>query len=243
MIERAQAPLQAPAHSARHVAIIMDGNRRWALERNLLPIEGHRAGASTLRDITRAASRMGLEFLTVFAFSEENWRREPAETLGIMELLRDFARSERETLRDENVRVRTIGRLGELPAATRGALEALVAATSENDGLTLSLAVNYGARTELCDAIRALARDVVSGAVAAGAVDGDLIERYLYTAGLPDPDLLIRTGGELRVSNFLLYQIAYTELWATPVRWPSFNATLFEEALRAFAGRQRRFGT
>ena len=141
------------------------------------------------------------------------------------------------------MRFRPIGRIADLPDAPRRALQTLEAATSGNAGLTLNLAVNYGARTELCDAVRALARDVAAGRLSVASVDGDVLAGYLYTAGLPDPDLLIRTGGELRVSNFLLYQIAYTELWSTPVYWPDFNESLLHEALRAFASRQRRFGT
>jgi undecaprenyl diphosphate synthase len=227
----------------RHVAIIMDGNRRWARERNLRSVEGHRAGAQTLRAIVRAAAEAHIEILTVFAFSEENWARDPAEVLGLMELVRLFALRERDSLLAENVRVRTIGRVERLPEATKAALAGLVDATANNDGLLLNIALNYGARTELCDAIRALALDVQRGVLPLEALDEDVLPRYLYTAGLPDPDLLIRTGGELRVSNFLLYQIAYAELWSTTAHWPDFNAALFAQALGSFASRQRRFGT
>ena len=191
----------------------------------------------------RAARRAGIKFLTVFAFSEENWRRDPDEVARLMDLLRLFAEREAPAIGAERIRFRAIGRISELPEAVRNALEALERASARNTGLTLSLAVNYGARTELCDAIRALARDVAAGKISAAALDGGLLARYLYTAGLPDPDLLIRTGGELRVSNFLLYQIAYTELWSTPVHWPDFTEGLLHEALSAFASRQRRFGT
>ncbi len=243
MIERARAPALAPGSGARHVAIIMDGNRRWAQSRKLTHVEGHRAGANVLSATARAAARAGIEFLTVFAFSEENWRRDPSEVAALMDLLRLFSEREALSLGAENVRFRPIGRIGDLPDAPRIALQALEAATAGNAGLTLNLAVNYGARAELCDAVRALARDVAAGTLSAGAVDADVLASYLYTAGLPDPDLLIRTGGELRVSNFLLYQIAYTELWSTPVYWPDFNESLLHEALRAFASRQRRFGT
>jgi undecaprenyl diphosphate synthase len=243
MIERAHAPALAPGAAARHVAIIMDGNRRWAYGRELAAAEGHRTGASVLRAITRAAARTGIEFLTVFAFSEENWRRDPGEVALLMNLLHVFSEREAASLADEGVRVRAIGRIAELPEAPRQALQALEAATAANSGLTLNLAVNYGARTELCDAIRALARDVAAGTLDASSINGSVLASYLYTAGLPDPDLLIRTGGELRVSNFLLYQIAYTELWSTPVYWPDFNENHLREALGAFASRQRRFGT
>jgi undecaprenyl diphosphate synthase len=242
MIEAAR-PLPGGRSMPRHVAIIMDGNRRWAAERRLTPADGHAAGGKRLRTTVRAAKRLGIEILTVYAFSEENRQREPAEVAALMQLLASFARRELQTLRRENVRVRTMGRISELPPATREAIEALCAATAGNDGLVLNLALNYGARTELCDAVRALTADVAAGKLDPEAIDDGSLSEYLYTAGLPDPDLLIRTGGELRLSNFLLFQIAYTELWATPVRWPDFDESLFEEALGAFATRQRRFGT
>ncbi|MBD5655996.1 MAG: di-trans,poly-cis-decaprenylcistransferase, partial [Candidatus Eremiobacteraeota bacterium] len=234
----------APAvvRGPRHVAIIMDGNRRWARERNLPAIEGHRAGTTALRQTARAAAESGVEILTVYAFSEENWRRDAAEVGALMDLVRAYARREAAALRADNVRVRAIGRIDRLPAATRVAVEALVAETASCDGLLLNLALNYGARTELCDAIRALAVDVRDGALTLDAIDDDVLSRYLYTSGLPDPDLLIRTGGELRVSNFLLYQIAYAELWSTRELWPSFGPTQLHEAFRDFAQRQRRFG-
>ena len=243
MIERSHAPAPAPAKVPRHVAIIMDGNRRWAGERNLPPIEGHRAGARALQQIVRAATAAGIEYLTVYAFSEENWQRSPAEVALLMDLLRAFAEEQRAPLTAENVRARILGRSDTLPPATREALDALSEATSGGTGLQLNIAVNYGGRSELCDAIRALARDVADGTLEPAAIDGEMFASRLYTAGLPDPDLLIRTGGELRVSNFLLYQIAYTELWSTPVPWPDFDASRLDEALRAYAARQRRFGT
>jgi undecaprenyl diphosphate synthase len=242
MIERASRA-DVPRKLPRHVAIVMDGNRRWAQAHDLPSLEGHRAGARRLRDVVRTASELGLEVLTVYAFSEENWRRGPTEVATLMELLRAFAVRQRDALVRQNVRVGTLGRLQALPAATRDALQALCQATAGCTGLLLNLAVNYGSRAELCDAIQALARDVKAGRVRPDAIDEDALAGYLYTAGLPDPDLLIRTGGELRLSNFLLYQLAYTELWATPVNWPDFDDELFAQALGAFAARQRRFGT
>ena len=241
MIDR--KPLAPLAPAPRHIAIIMDGNRRWAAERGLPASEGHRAGASALRTTVKAATLAGVEILTVFAFSEENWKRDPSEVGAIMDLVRGFALREAAALHKENVRVRAIGRTTGLPAATRLALETLVATTASNDGLLLNLALNYGARTELCDAIRALATDVAAGKLSTETIDDDSLGKYLYTAGLPDPDLLIRTGGELRVSNFLLYQIAYAELWSTPVRWPDFDDEIFASALAEFSSRQRRFGS
>jgi undecaprenyl diphosphate synthase len=241
MIER--QPIVADAEGPRHVAIIMDGNRRWARERGLPASEGHRAGVAALRATVRAAARAGVSILTVFAFSEENRRRGPAEVGALMELVRAVATLEADALREQNVRVGALGRIEALPSATRAAVETLVRKTATCDGMLLNLALNYGARTELCDAIRALAIDVRSGALGLDAIDDDVLGKYLYTAGLPDPDLLIRTGGELRVSNFLLYQIAYTELWSTPHHWPAFDERLFGSALADYATRQRRFGT
>jgi undecaprenyl diphosphate synthase len=221
----------------------MDGNRRWAHDRSLAAAEGHAAGAGTLREIVRASASAGIEILTVFGFSEENRRREPAEIAQLMDLMRRFAERERAGLVRENVRVRLIGRIDELPAPVRAALDALRDATAGSDGLLLNLALNYGSRAELCDAVRALANDVAAGRIAPEAIAEDTLAHYLYTAGLPDPDLLIRTGGELRLSNFLLYQCAYTELWSTPVHWPNFTASMLRGALDAFSKRQRRFGT
>lgn len=227
----------------RHVAIIMDGNRRWAHARGLASVEGHRAGASALRATVTAATKIGLECLTVYAFSEENWRREASEVGLLMDLVRHFASAEAAALARQNVRVRALGRTAGLPAATRVAVETLVAATAHCDGMALNLALNYGARTELCDAIKALARDVRGGKISPDSIDDESIAKYLYTAGMPDPDLLIRTGGELRVSNFLLYQIAYAELWSTTTPWPDFDETILRGALAEFALRQRRFGS
>jgi len=242
MISRSAAQPLTDARP-RHVAIIMDGNRRWARAHNLPSVEGHRAGAATLRTMVAAAANIGLEYLTVYAFSGENWRRDPREVTLLMELVRHFARAEAAALIRQNVRVRALGRIGGLPARARGAIETLVSATAACDGMQLNIALNYGARTELCDAIKALANDVRSGLLAPETIDDDSIASYLYTAGLPDPDLLIRTGGELRVSNFLLYQIAYAELWATPTPWPDFDEAQFRRALAEFAARQRRFGS
>jgi undecaprenyl diphosphate synthase len=241
MIER-QPALEALT-VPRHVAIIMDGNRRWAADRGLPASDGHRAGATALRTSIEAAQTAGIEILTVFAFSEENWKRDASEVSTIMDLVRVFSRKEAGGLSERNVRVRTIGRVDALPQATRAAVAALVCATAQNDGLLLNIALNYGARTEICDAIRALALDVQAGRLATESIDDDSLSKYLYTAGLPDPDLLIRTGGELRVSNFLLYQIAYAEMWSTQIRWPDFDETVFTRALAEFSSRQRRFGT
>ncbi|MGH7707903.1 MAG: polyprenyl diphosphate synthase [Vulcanimicrobiaceae bacterium] len=241
MIDRA---LRAPAIEIvpRHLAIIMDGNRRWARERGLPPTEGHRRGVRALRATCRACADAGVEVLTVYAFSEENWQRERAEVSTLMQLMQRHAICELTSLRSEGVQVRVIGRTDRLPAATRCALDDLTAKTERNNRLILNLAINYSARTELCDAVRSLANDVAAGKLPAAAIDEGTLSQYLYTAGLPDPDLLIRTGGELRVSNFLLYQIAYTELWSTTTYWPEFDRADLDEAFEAYSKRKRRFG-
>jgi undecaprenyl diphosphate synthase len=226
----------------RHVAIIMDGNRRWARARRLPAIEGHRRGAKTLRTICRTARDAGIEILTVYAFSNENWSRERMEVNLLLELCRFFARGELAALREENVRVRVLGRMETLPEPTRAALRDLIEGTERCDGLLLNLAINYGARMEICDAMRSIAADVAAGRLSVNDIDEALIGARLYTGGLRDPELLIRTGGELRISNFLLFQIAYTELWSTPVNWPEFAPSDLHAALQAFAQRKRRFG-
>jgi len=234
------APLCASA--PRHVAIIMDGNRRWATARGLPAIEGHRRGVRSLQRTVAAAARAGVDVLTVYAFSEENWGRPTDEIALLMELGRVFVRRETDALVRANVRARIIGKRDRLPPTLRDALAELEERTRPGSGMVLNLAIDYSARTELCDAIRALAHDVANGKLEPDAIDDDAIGAKLSTAGLPDPDLLIRTGGELRLSNFLLYQCAYTELWSTLTPWPEFDGHAFDAALAAFAGRQRRFG-
>jgi undecaprenyl diphosphate synthase len=237
--ERAVKSVDVP----RHVAIIMDGNRRWARSRHLPAIEGHRRGAKTLRTICRAARDAGVEILTVYAFSKENWSRERVEVNLLLELCRHFAQGELAALRAENVRVQVLGRMDVLPTPTREALRGLIEGTAHCDGLLLNLAINYSARMELADAVRSIAADVAAGTLALDGISEDLISDRLYTKGLPDPELLIRTGGELRISNFLLFQIAYTELWSTTVNWPEFTSVDLHSALQSFAQRKRRFGT
>ena len=241
MIERIET-LPAAAPGPRHVAIIMDGNRRWAASNGLAALEGHRRGMLTLRRIVIAAAKAGIEVLTVYAFSEENWGRGAAEVGALLDLGTAFARREAEAFAREGVRVRLLGRRDRLPVAMREALAALEARTASGSGMTLNLAVDYGARSELCTAVRALAEDVAAGRLEPDAIDEAAIADRLSTAGLPDPDLLIRTGGDLRLSNFLLFQCAYTELWSTTVPWPQFDARAFSGAVAAYAQRQRRFG-
>ena len=226
----------------KHVAIIMDGNRRWAKERGLPGIEGHRRGMVTLREITRACSDLNIPLLTVYGFSTENWRRDSTEISLLLDLCVYFAHNELAELCRNNVRVNVIGAYRALPPASRQALEDLMERTASNTGLLLNLAVNYSARMELERAVRSIAEDVAAGSLSPEAIDDEVIASYLYTAEMPDPDMLIRPGGEHRLSNFLLYQVAYTELVMTDVYWPDFGKDEFVRALIEFQKRQRRFG-
>lgn len=221
----------------RHVAIIMDGNRRWAKARRLPSIEGHRRGITALRRVTRAASDLGIEMLTVYGFSTENWKRDSREVSLLFELCVYFARSELAELIRNNVRVRIVGEYQAFPPAARDALERLVAQTAGNDGLILNLAVNYSARAELRLAVEAVARDVRSGTLDPERIDEATVAAYLPTAALPDPNLLIRPGGESRLSNFLLYQLADAEFYTTDTFWPDFDRAHFERALDAYCRR------
>jgi undecaprenyl diphosphate synthase len=239
---RRHAPEIGPGRIPRHVAIIMDGNRRWAKHRGLPAIEGHRRGMVSLRHVTRAASDLGIEVLTVYGFSTENWNRDAREISLLFELCVYFARNELAELQRNNVRVRVIGEWESLPAAPRKALAELQAGTASNTGLLLNMAVNYSSHAELERAVRAIARDVAAGALSPDAIDEAAIARYLYTADLPELDLLIRPGGEHRLSNFLLYQAAYAELVMTDVYWPDFSKDDLVKALSEFQQRERRFG-
>ena len=225
-----------------HVAIIMDGNRRWARKRGMPAIEGHRRGMVALREITRACSDLGINTLTVYGFSTENWRRDSVEISLLLDLCVYFAQNELSELCRNNVRVNVIGAYRALPPASRESLEGLMRQTSTNSGLLLNLAVNYSARSELQRAVSKIARDVADGRLGPDQIDEDLIASYLDTADVPDPDILIRPGGEHRLSNFLLYQVAYTELVMSDVYWPDFGKDEFVRALIEFQKRQRRFG-
>jgi undecaprenyl diphosphate synthase len=226
----------------KHVAIIMDGNRRWAKRHGLPAIEGHRRGMVALRHVTRAASDLGIPTLTVYGFSTENWRRDSTEISLLLDLCVYFAHNELSELCRNNVRVNVIGAYRALPKSSRQALEELMDRTAQNTGLLLNLAVNYSARSELERAVSAIAQDVADGRLAPDVIDERVISSYLYTADLPDPDILIRPGGEHRLSNFLLYQVAYTELIMSDVYWPDFSKEEFVRALIEFQKRQRRFG-
>jgi undecaprenyl diphosphate synthase len=238
VIERAPVATGVP----RHVAIIMDGNRRWARVRGLSALEGHRRGMDALERAVDAALRTGIAMLTVYAFSEENWSRERREVFGLFGLAESFAREKAAGLAGRGVRVRVIGRRDRLPAGVVEAFRILEERTAKGTALLLTIAVDYGARAELRDACRSLARDVAAGRLVPDEIDEDAIAARLSTAGTPDPDLVVRTGGELRLSNFLLYQCAYAELWATADPWPEFDGATLNRAVDAFATRERRFG-
>jgi undecaprenyl diphosphate synthase len=229
-------------HAPAHVAIIMDGNRRWAV-RNCAPlIEGYRHGIDALREAVCAARELGVRVLTVYGFSTDNWRRAHSEIAILMQLCASFARTEREHLSREGVRVRIIGDIEPFPLAVRAALSALVHATRRNHALTLNLALNYSGRAEILRAVRSIAADVACRDLDAGAVDETQFRSRLYAPEIPDPDLLIRTGGDLRISNFLLYQLAYTEIVSLPTLWPDFTREQFAQAMHDFTARNRRFG-
>jgi len=225
-----------------HVAIIMDGNGRWATGRGLPRIAGHREGVKTARAIVRAAGEVGLGYLTLYAFSTENWSRPEDEVSMLMRLLEEAVVRELPELMEQNVRVRSIGRMHGAPSGVRRGMERVVAETADNRGLTLLIAFNYGGRDELLDAVRTLAARVQAGTLAPDEITEAHVSGALYTDGIPDPDLLIRTSGEMRISNFLLWQIAYTELWITPDFWPDFGARTLYRAILDFQGRTRRFG-
>jgi undecaprenyl diphosphate synthase len=221
-----------------HVAIIMDGNRRWARAHGVTELEGHAAGVEAIREILRHAVRRSIPVLTLYAFSRENWARTDEEVVGLFGLLEGAIRSETAELRAQGVRVRLLGRLDELPPATRASIESALSATAGGDRLLLNIAFNYAGRTELVDAVRAIVR---SG-VRPEDVDEATVAAALYTGGLPDPDLVIRTGGEQRLSNFLIWQSAYAELITADTLWPDFGPAALDEALAEYASRTRRFG-
>lgn len=226
----------------RHIAIIMDGNGRWANSRGLPRYFGHKAGVESLRDIVRACSELKINVLTVYAFSTENWKRPQEEISILMDLLVEYLHKEIDELCDEGVRVNPIGKLEELPESAIKALKMAVERSRENEGLILNLALNYGGRTEIIEAVRAIAAKVKAGDLSVEQIDSNIISEHLYTSGQPDPDLLIRPSGDFRISNFLLWQLAYTEFWHTPVMWPDFRRIHLVNAIIDYQGRDRRFG-
>ena len=226
----------------QHIAVIMDGNRRWAKDRRLPAVLGHRAGVRSFRRLLETCRDLGVKYLTAYAFSAENWRRSPSEVGVLMKLFEKYASREREKLRRTGVKFRLIGEVASLPEAVQREFLKTAEATAGNTAMTLNLAVNYGSREEILRSVRELAAAVAEGRVSPEDLSSEDIERTLYTAGQPDPDLMIRTSGELRMSNFLLWQSAYTEFYFTDRYWPDVNDEVLKEALREFSRRDRRYG-
>ncbi len=231
-----------PARLPQHVAIIMDGNGRWAEQRGLSRLHGHRVGKDSVRAVVESARKLGIRYLSLFAFSTENWNRPPKEVEALMQLLRRYLASELDKMMKHEIRLIAVGSLRRLPPAVREALRAAVASTRNNTGMTVVLAVSYGGRDEITDAVRRLARKVKKGTIEPDAITQDVFRRHLATKDIPDPDLLVRTSGEMRVSNFFLWQLAYTEIYVTETLWPDFREREFQQALGFYEQRQRRFG-
>ncbi len=239
MLIMTKPPLKIPTERLpRHVAMIMDGNGRWALSRSLPRLAGHKAGTENLRRVIRASVEFGIKYLTIYAFSTENWGRPPEEVKGLMYILEDVIDRELAELNKEGVQLRHIGRLERLAPSLQEKVLYAIELTKNNDRLVLNVAFNYGGRDEIVNAIQNIMKD----GIAPEEVTDELVSRYLYTAGVPDPDLIIRTSGELRVSNFLIWQAAYSEWYVTPTYWPDFNKEEYQRALETFAGRDRRYG-
>jgi undecaprenyl diphosphate synthase len=225
-----------------HVAVIMDGNGRWAKMRNLPRIAGHHAGMKTVKEIVKAADAIGVKYLTMYAFSTENWKRPQEEVDFLMKLPQEFLSTELDELIKRNVCIKMLGSKNGLPSHTLEALETAEEKTRNNTGLQLQFALNYGSRKEIINAVQELARQVKAGHIQPEEIDESAVSRYLYTHDIPEPDLLIRTSGEIRLSNFMLWQLAYTELWFTDVLWPDFTREHFYQAVAEFQGRARRYG-
>jgi undecaprenyl diphosphate synthase len=226
----------------RHVAIIMDGNGRWAQSRGWMRVRGHVAGMESVKVVTRLARRLGISHLTLFAFSEENWQRPAREIRVLMALMRTYLHRELAEMRDNQIALKAIGNLQQLPDKVRRDLDQTIAATADGARMTLTLAVSYGGRSEILHAVKTLAQDLVAGRLKPEDIDAALFSCYLYTSGMPDPDLIIRTSGEYRLSNFLLWQSAYTELYVTDTLWPDFREDELLKALETYQNRARRFG-
>ncbi len=230
-----QLPLQ-------HVAIIMDGNRRWADSRKLPRLLGHREGVKSLKRLVKHVGRLGLPYLTVYAFSSENWNRSQEEVEHLFELFALVIKEELAELQENNVRLSFLGQLERMPVNLKDSFDKAMKETSGNTGLRLQIAINYGSRLEISEAMKKIAADIKCGALAIEEISEELISRYLYTKGLPDPELIIRTGGQLRLSNYLLWQVAYAEFYMTAVLWPDFTPHSFDSAIEDFRQRERRFG-
>jgi len=231
-----------PERRPRHIAIIMDGNGRWAERQHLPRIAGHERGVDSVRRTTEECAKLKIQHLTLYCLSSENWKRPQTEINFLMHLLEQYMIEERETIMDNNVRVRMLGRRDEIPEQVLRELDKTVELSSTNTGMWLNLAINYGGRAELVDAVQAIAERIETRELSPNQIDESTIAQHLYTAGAPDPDLLIRTAGEMRISNFLLWQISYTEIWVTEKCWPEFDEATLHDAIRGYAARQRRFG-
>lgn len=233
----------APASIPRHIAIILDGNGRWAKQRGLSRIFGHEEGARAVRQSVEGCGEFGVEFLTLYAFSQENWRRPKLEVSALMTLLQKFLKDTTPELHERNVRLHAIGRLEDLPTGCQQQLQRSIDSTAANTGLTLILALSYSGRAEVIDAIKSIAREIKEGRIDENMIDPELFSRHLYTRSYPDPDLLIRTSGEMRLSNFLLWQLSYTEIYFTKTLWPDFRKEDLLEAIHDYSNRQRRYGS
>lgn len=231
------------SHIPQHLAIIMDGNGRWAREKGLPRREGHRAGADSVREVVEACKKLGVKFLTLYAFSSENWKRPKAEIRALMALLKEFLRVKTPEMKSQGVRLHAIGRLEDLPSDCQRELSSAIEQTSSNSDLDLILALSYGSREEIVDAAKQLAREAASGSLNPEDIDNDLMSQKLYTSKIPDPDLLIRTSGERRISNFLLWQISYAEIVISEKFWPDFREPDLKDAIAEYALRNRRFGS
>jgi len=234
--------MDANAKIPTHVAIIMDGNGRWAEHRGLPRVQGHQAGAESVRAVVRACKELGVRYLTLYAFSVENWIRPEEEITGLMALLESYLRDHEYELHENQVRFRAIGRLSDLPEPVQEELQRVMDATRDYASGELILALSYGGRAEITDAVRKIAAKIKSGEVGLEEIDEALIAKHLYAPDVPDPDLMIRTSGEMRISNFLLWELSYAELYVTDIYWPDFREEQFMEALREYQRRQRRFG-
>jgi undecaprenyl diphosphate synthase len=231
-----------PEKLPKHVAIIMDGNGRWARQKAMNRVTGHEEGTESVRVVVRTSREIGIKYLTLYAFSEENWKRPKYEITALMTILKRFLKSELKEMQENGIRFITIGRTHKLPEDIRNLIEDTVAKTAMNTNMTLALALSYGGRQEIYDAVQKIAKRIVSGDIQPSDINEELISDFLYTAGMPDPDLLIRTSGEYRISNFLLWQIAYTEIYITPALWPDFRREEYLKAIEEYQKRDRRFG-
>lgn len=229
-------------HVPSHIAIIMDGNGRWARRRGLIRIRGHQEGVESVREITRECAKKKLKQLTLYAFSQENWKRPKREIKLLMKLLKEFLIKERKEIEENNIRLTAIGRIDGLPEDVQRELAISIEESKYNTGMVLCLALNYGGRSEIVDAAKNIVKIVKAGKMSLEEITEETFKKFLYTSEMPDPDLLIRTGGEMRVSNFLLWEISYTEIWVTPICWPDFRKEHLEDAIKDYAHRERRFG-